>query len=379
MSKMFSLFMIVLLLLGGAAMAQEMPVFCGDLAEADCTLLKDSQAAMTALDSSSVDFEMNFMIDGIPDMDAPVSFSISGSAAYTGGDAARALASDISPEAMSMEDMAALMTMAADALGVVDLDLQLQLVLPPELVAEMGAEIPSTITLEVKFVDGTGYLNLDTLKALMGEAEMSGWYGLDIAGLLRMMGPQLAAMMESMGGMGGMSTMGMNPELLAMTQDPASLSKFGTIARTDDGSSDMATFEVTVDLAALYSDPAMAQILRDQMTAQMEMSGEEMTDAELDEIMGMMTQMFNDMDITVIEMIGVTDKYVHSTQIAFTMDMTNMMALANQTSDAPKISFDMTITQDQFNSVPPITAPENAVVIPLESIGEMFGNAMPSQ
>lgn len=379
MSKMISLLMIVLLLLGGAAMAQEAPVFCGDLAEADCTLLKDSQAAMAALDSSSADFKMNFVIDGVPDAKGPVSFNLNGSVAYTGGDAARALASDVSPEAMSMEDLGALMTMAADALGVIDLDLKLQLALPAELVAEMGAGVPSNIDLELKLVDGTGYLNLDTLKALINNPSLKGWYGLDVVGLLRMMGPQLAATMESMGGMSGMSAMGMNPELLTMAQDPSWAASFMRIARTDSGSSDMATFEITVDLGAMYADPAMAKLLRDQMSAQMAASGQKMTEAQLDQMVGMVTNMFQDVEISVVEMIGVTDKYVHNMQITFNMDMAQMMASMGETGPAPKLSFDMSITQGQFNSVPAITAPENAVVIPLESLGQMMGGAIPNQ
>jgi len=377
MYKMISLFLILMLLFGGAALAQDAPVFCGDLAEADCTLLTESQAAMAALDSSSANFEMNVLIDGIPDMDEPLSFSLNGTAAYTGGDAARALASDISPDAASMEDIGALMGVAADALGVIDLDLQLQLALPPELASEMGDEFPSDLSLEVKLVDGTGYVNTDTLKAFLGEAEVSGWYGLDVAGLLRMLGPQLAGMMDGMSAFG--MNMGANADILAMAQDPARMADFGTIARTDDGSSDTATFEITIDLAALYSDPAMVQLLRDQMTAQMEATGQEISSEEIDQALEMVTTMFEDMDITVIETIGTTDKYVHSIQVSFTMDMAQMMAAAGETGAAPKVSFDMTITQDQFNAVPEITAPEDATIIPLESIGQMMGGAIPEQ
>jgi hypothetical protein len=376
---MISLLMIVLLLFSGTAFAQDAAVFCGDLAEADCTLLAESQAAMMALDSSNANFEMNFLMDSIPDADGPITFSLSGSAAYTGGDAARELSASMSPDALSMEDMGAMFGLLADALAAIDLDLRLQLVLPSELIAEIGEEFPNPLNLELKLVDGLGYLNLDTLQALMGEAQMSGWMGLDVAGLLRMLGPQMAAMMESMGGMGDLSAMGMNPELLTMTQDPAWMSQFGTIVRTDDGSSDMATFEITIDLAAMYANPAMAQMLRDQIAAQMEMSGQEMSDEEIEQVMGMVTTMFEDMDITVIETIGVTDKYVHSTQVMFAMDMAQMMAAMGESGPAPKILFDMTITQDQFNGVAPITAPENAQVIPLESIGQMMGSAMPSQ
>jgi hypothetical protein len=376
MWKMISLFLIVLMLFGSAALAQDMPVFCGDLAEADCALLTESQAAMLTLDSSSADFEMNFMIDGIPEMDAPISFSLSGSVAYTGGDAARELSANMASEAMSMDDMGTLMALGADALEAIDLDLQLQLSLPPELTADMGDNFPSDLALEVKLVDGTGYLNLDTLKALMGEAKMSGWYGLDVAGLLRMMTDQVDSMM---GAIGGGMTMGMNPELLAMAQDPSLMSEFATIVRTDDGSSDMATFEITIDLAAMYANPTMTKMLREQMSAQMEMSGQKMTEAELEEVMSMVTTMFEDVEITVVETIGVTDKYIHNVQVSFAMDMTQMMASMGETGAAPRISMDMTLTQDQFNSVAPITAPEDATVIPLESIGQMMGNAMPSQ
>ena len=376
---MISLLLVVLMVFGGATLAQDVTTFCGDLAEADCTLLTESQAAMTALDSSNANFEMNFQMDGVPDMEAPISFSINGNVAYTGGDAVREMSAGMTPEDMSMEDMGALMDVAADALAEIDLDLNLQLSLPPELMAEMGDDFPSDLALEVKLVDGTGYINLDTLKAFLGEMEISGWYGLDVSGLLRMLGPQMAAMMDSMGGMGGGMTMGMNPELLAMAQDPSRMADFGTIARTDDGSSDMATFEITVDLGAVYSDPAMAELLRDQMTTQMEATGQEVTEAEIEQALYMVTTMFEDVDVTVIETIGVTDKYVHSMQILFAMDMAQMMEQMGEEGAAPKISFDMTITQDQFNSVAPITAPEDATVIPLESIGEMFGNAIPAQ
>lgn len=374
MSKMMSLFLIVLLLFGGATLAQDVPVFCGDLAEADCTLLMESHDATQALNSANADFDLKMVIDGIPNMDAPLNISVTGNLAFTGADAIRDMAT---PEPEATPDMGAMMGLAADALTNLDAQLQLKVSLPPELTDASNGQVPSEINLELKLVDGTGYLNLDTLKDLINNPDVKGWYGLDVAGLLRMMGPQMAGMMQGM--TGGAMPMGSYADIFSMSQDPSRMANFATIERTDDGSSDMATFEISVDLGKFYADPAMADMLRQQMTAQMSASGQKMTDEQIDQAMSMVTTMFEDMHVNVVEMIGVTDKYVHSIHVSFDMDMTKMMAAAGEKGAAPKVSFDMTITEDQFNAVEPITAPEDATVIPLESLGAMMGGAIPNQ
>jgi hypothetical protein len=111
------------------------------------------------------------------------------------------------------------------------------------------------------------------------------------------------------------------------------------------------------------------------MSAQMEMMGammgEEMSEddrAEMDEMMGMMGSMFEDITLEMTQTVGLDDNYIHTFEMHLAWDMTGMMMMVDPTSDeaAPNFTFDMTVTNTGFNNSPEIVAPEDATIFPLE-------------
>ncbi len=373
MRKLGLIALLMMLCISGAAFAQTpMQVFCGDLSAADCTILTNSQSASKTLDSASFDLTVNTTISNVPDMQEPVTIGITGNGSYSG--LAALHTGDMS---MMQTDPGAFLT---SLLTNFDGDLSLTVKLPPALVAEAGADMPSSLTLQVRLVDGFGYINFDTLKALMsdmGGMNLSGWGGLDLASLLNAALQQMPDMFDNMSSMSGM-TNGMDmSSVMQQFSDPAFMGKFVTIKRTDAGTGDTATFETSVNLGALMAQPEFQDMMRQQMEAQ----GQTMQQQEMDQMMTMMTTMYQNIIITVTEEIGLSDSFVHSIHGTVNFDTSAMMTAMSEMDSmdsstatpgvaepAPVVNIDFTLSYSDFNSVAPITAPPNAAILPWQTL-----------
>jgi hypothetical protein len=375
--KRMMLLTVFLLMVGmvGFTQAQMSPVVCGDLAEADCEILQQNHQAMLGLESSAFSLNADFTLANIPDMPNNVTFSMSGSGAVSGDTSALVMSPDMTMTMMSdPEAYADFMTTLFEA---VDVEMSIVLNLPPELVEETNGDVPARIPLDIVLVDGVGYMNFSTLRDAVGEAGESfpeGWYGIDISGLVG----EALAMSDAMGSMSGMDMM--DPEAFAQFSDPEFLSNFMRVERLDDTTaadgSAVASFHTEVDYQALMSDPAMQDLIMQSVQAQ----GEEISEADMAEISAMMSQMFQGLTLDIFTTIGLDDFYTRSTQVTMNFDMESIvMLMGPEMGDdmpegpAPVLMFNLNITQSDFNSVETITAPENATVIPLESLGMMGG------
>jgi hypothetical protein len=369
--------LIVLLLVSSAALAQnDMTTFCGDLSEADCSLLTQSQEAMKSLSSAAFDLEANVIVTGVPEAQGDLTFVLTGSGAYSG--------TPMDMSSMSMEDMqdpAAMMAAGVEALRSVDGDLSLTLNLPEAVVAQ-AENVPESITLELRLVDGVGYLNAETLAPLMGNnaGQMSqmgftGWVGLDIAGLLEAMMEQNPQMFD------GMHMPGFDPSMYQQFSDPSMFAQYVTITRTDDGAGDTATFETTVDLAAMFTSPAFQEMMQQQM----DMQGANLSEERIQQTMDALQAMYADSVVTSTTTIDVATGHVTSSSLHLSFDTAAMMNMAMmeatpeagmEMTTAPTFTLDATINLSQFNEVEDITAPEDANVIPFESILGMMSSGM---
>lgn len=355
----------------GFAQAQDYPVACGDLAEADCSILEQNQQAMLAAGSYAFDMTADFSLSNIPDMPGDVSFGITGSGAFAGENLASLMLPQDQMMAM-MSDPEAYSDFMSSLLGAVDFELSLVLSLPEALVAESDGEVPSSIPLDIVLVDGTGYINFTTLREAVGEAGASfpeGWYGIDVVGLME----QAMAMS---GGMGMTPMEGMDTDMMSQFADPEFINQFLQIERLEDTTAAdgtaVAVFHTVIDYQALFSDPAFMDLMAQSMAAQ----GGSMSDDDMEEMMTMLPQMFQGMTADVTQTVGLEDFYSRSTQITFSFDMTSVMAVAAEMGDevdmegpAPVIGFSASVDLSDFNSVAEITVPEDATVIPLESLG----------
>ena len=372
MKRMISILVIILMFgMVGFTQAQDsFPVFCGDLADADCEILQQNQDAMKALNAFAFALSADFTISNVPDMPEAVSFGITGDGAVTGD-----LASlQRSPEEMAglMNDPEAYADYMATVLDAFDMELSMVLNLPQALVEETGGEMPSTLPLNIVLADGTGYLDFSTLRDAVGEAGESfpeGWYGIDLAGLMT----QMMAMSESMGAMTPM-----DPGMMSQFSDPEFAANFMSIERLDDTTAAdgtaVASFHTVIDYAALMSDPAIQELMAESMAAQ----GTALSEAEMAEMQAMMSTMFQNVTLDIFHTIGLEDFYTRTTQVTMNFDMQAIMSMAAEMGDdssmegpAPVLMFNAVVTTSSFNDVDAIAAPDNATVIPLESLGMM--------
>lgn len=372
------LVLVAMLLVSGSVLAQDVApeVYCGDLAEEDCAVLVQSQAAMTELSAVAFDLQIDVSVTGVPDMDGPVVFALTSEGAYSGDPEVFAMMSH--PDMAAMQDPVAALTKAVEALRAFDADLSFTLSLPSQLVAE-DEDIPESITLELLLVDGLGYLNLEPLAPLFengsSQVPSQGWLGLDIASLIEAVIEQNPDMFEDMTAEMG----GFDPTMYAQFSDPTAFAQYATITRTDDGSGDTATFDTTFDFAGLVQDPEFRALLEQQIEQQIEAQGGDIDEEEFEAGFAASQMMLANSVLTATSTIDLTTGYQTSATFSMVIDTTELMAMAAEESDdvpevPPVVTFNLALNLSQFNDVAEITAPAGAVVIPFES---MLGMASP--
>lgn len=366
------LVLVAMLLVSGSVLAQDVApeVYCGDLAEEDCAVLVQSQAAMTELSAVAFDLQIDVSVTGVPDMDGPVVFALTSDGAYSGDPEMFAMMS--SPDMAAMQDPVAALTMVVEALRAFDADLSFTLSLPSQLVAE-DEDIPESITLELLFVDGLGYVNLEPLAPLFengsSQVPSQGWLGLDVASMIEAVIEQNPDMFEDM------EMFGVDASMYGQFSDPMAFAQYATITRTDDGSGDTATFDTTFDFAGLVQDPEFQALLEQQIESQ----GGDVDDEDFQAGLSASQMMLANSVLTATSTIDLTTGYQTSATLSMVIDTTELLAVAAEESDdvpevPPVITFDFALNLSQFNDVAEIIAPEGAVVIPFES---MLGMASP--
>jgi len=353
---------------------------CGDLSEADCAILTNAQTASGSLDSQLFDFNLNVDVSNVPGMDEPLAFSLTGSGAFAGMAALQSHMTAMQTSMMGTPDLSAMQEnfgAIADALREFSGDLNLTLTLPADLMAMVSPNAPDNITLQVRMVDGIGYLNLDPLEPILarsGMGSMSGWVGIDVVGLLQAAFEQLDADMLS-------SSMDMSSSEAMMGymeafSDPKFLSEFVTIERTDDGSGETAVFDYTFDFGRLMGSPEFQNMMRAQMEQQMAASGATISEEEMGAALAMSSQMMKGITMTMTEEIGLEDGFIHSINGSVRIDTQGMMTALSEAGEvsqsaaqtAPLINITFSTNYSSFNSAPEITAPEDAMIFPYESL-----------
>ena len=369
------LFLAGLLIMGGVVSAQDTaPVFCGSLAEADCTILQQSRTAMQGLTSADFSLNFDFTAENIPDMPTtePLTVSLTGAGSFSGDIAAAG------QPPTDTSDPSVALTYLADVLANASFKLDLTINIPPTLAAMSGSSsIPSTIPINVVLVNGEGYLDFDALAPVV-EASGSdtssmpqGWVGINLVEAINQFAPMMAQMASMATQEAG------SADLSSLMQDPTVFNQYLTIERGPDANGE-AVFNTTIDLAGLLNDPTFQGVMQQQA----EMAG----GAQAEQGIAMASMMANSMDLTVTETIGLSDNFVHSVTMDFTFDMSALMSAMSSESTASadtqappvvKVHFDYALSN--FNSAAAITVPEGATLIPLEQLmGGSMGSDMDS-
>lgn len=369
------LFLLALLVAGGPLAAQDVMgvTFCGDLATEDCDLLMASKEAMTGLQSTSLDFNMGLDIRGIPDMPFDkLIFQLNAKGAAAVAPEVMTTLQQAQENPMQFADPQAAMTMLSSLVSGVSGDFTLSLDLPPDLVAMAGpdANIPATLTLEMRMVDGVVYFNLDKIAAAIPDADIPpGWMGVDLSSLVS----QLGAMSSSMGSSAAIDEDAMSAYMQSL-MDPETLSQFMTIERVDDAEmmgQTMAVFRTTFDLSAFMQSDTYQNFLKAQMdaaTAGQDVSPQDQ--AQIDEMMSTMTDAVQGLVIEQTVSIGVDDHYTHASTLHMAWDMSDLINTIEPGTDASgaMVTLDVTTNFSDFNNEVTVDVPDNATLIPLGSM-----------
>ncbi len=364
MRKFVSLLLLLigLLAMSGLASAQELvKVPCGALAQADCALLQQSVEAMAGVKSSDVSFSLVATAENVPDMPVagPLSVSVMGQGTFTGDMSAfytvpsKALASNPAAAAEYLQKV----------IGGLNGDLQIKLSLPKQFLAASSFPIPAEIPVNVRLVDGKGYLDFDALTNAFGkDAGLNlppGWGGVDIVGLIGQGIDSLNA--DEMTGAGEVSADLMNPEFVQ---------KYLLVERKADeqlAGDGVAVFQYSLDLQGLLNDTVVQDAINKAAESQ-----DRLTEDQIAAIQ----QAFSGLTLTLTQKIGLNDHFVRSTALNFSFDMTEIMKLqdkpteeataeATVTGPAPVLTFTFEATSSNFNGGQAITTPSNATMIPL--------------
>jgi hypothetical protein len=354
---------VILLISSGLVKAQDpSKTFCGDLSKEDCALVTGSEAVMQSLDSHSFKLDAMMGLTGIPNMPTDkMNLHLTGSGALVTDHKALPDMSKFDPASL-MKDQKAIFNLIAGAIPALSADLQFTLEIPAEIRKMPGnTKLPETVKLSLRLVDGNFYVNTADLAMFMPQGKSpADWMGINLPDMITaiLKQPNLSTSMSSM--TGGMS---MGTNMAGMFSDPKSLGTFIKIERLADAevnSRKVAVFKTTLDYPAMFAMPGMQDMLKQQMNA----AGTKMSDKDIKVIMDQIQGMAKGLQFSSTQNIDLETKYVHQTDINMVFDFSSMK---KQMGSAFVMSLNATVTQDDFNSVPAITAPKGAMVIPVES------------
>ncbi len=311
-------------------------VFCGDLAEADCQILLDNDAAMDEV--RSVGFTARFAFDmGGDGIDALFHMSGAGSGRLAFDPAAAAALEE--PEAYADLEGAAALMEAFFASTAAELTFDVS-----------GATTEEDFALQLNMIMQDGVILLDgaSLEALMGESmgELE-WLGFDTEGIFDDI----------------FADAGVNADSLAtLTAMEEAEAEFTTIERLADdvvNGVPVAVFQSSVDLNAILSGMTVEDLIAEARPNQL---------GDVDTAFALM-QGLDVKKFSTRQYIGIDDLYTHW------VDMSMDVALSGEALGME--SLDMWITMSfgmnlaDFNETFDVSIPEDAFVLPLAMLAQM--------
>ncbi len=374
------------------AFAQDMPApFCGELSEEDCTILAESQDASLAVESYSNFLDVNILIAGIPGLPADeLAFNYNQDGTYA---LDPALAMEImemqmqDPEAL-MEDMDAMVEVLLDLYANLALDMAVSFTMPEEIAAliseQAGVTIPTTVSAMAVMADGYGYGNIDELAAEIEElGTVSGWYGIDVVSLMQMGFDQSMAQADQSGNMAASMTGYGMTNFLNSEEGRAMLEEYVEVERGDDetvGDMDVAVFNSTFNFGGFIGSPAFAEMLLSQLDTINQLADTDLTEEQLGQVFTMLPMfgpmLFTGLDFEITRRIDLESYQVVESELLFDWDLSSLIAVAQMVDAslelpegmAPIITIDVVNNAADFDAIEEITAPADAVIIPLESM-----------
>ena len=379
-----ALLLVILLALAGAAQADYHDVvFCGELAESDCALLKKATENSAGQTSGTYSLDMDLDLQGFGSglQDTPGDYGIS-------LDVDTVWSGDLSAfEAMGLESMSmmadpeAMLVMLGDLLSQVSGSATVTLVAPQGLPGVPEDEIPaallSGVSMEMRLVDGHAYLDLSSLATItpVEDGVPSGWFGFHIMDLLEtmlesgMMDMEMDGLPDEGADSASADSATMKQDLAAMEvmmadwSDPEFLGTFMAVERLQDQIVEgrgVAVFHTSLDLSALFGSPEMRELMM--------ASGELGQDAVGEDDMAMMDMMLDmvadAIDVEATQFIGLEDRLILREDTSMTMDLEAMMNPMGDSSEAMTlIAIDARMDYGYPAETPVINVPENAFIL----------------
>jgi hypothetical protein len=359
------LFVLLAALLGVPLMVSAQPmVFCGDLAESDCAILTGAQTAMATNQSGSFDININLTISDIEGFNDPLIFNLSGTGAYSGN-----LSSVMSSSNMpmqSMTDPAAMVEMLGDVLGSFSGELDLRLTVPQTFAGMLGEDSSGGIPLQLRLVDGVGYLNFEPLRELLGAQGNQlpqGWGGIDLVGVITSLSE--SGMLESM------AQTGIDSEQMQAFTNPDFMNQFATITRAQDTTledgTNAAVFNTSVDYGALAASQEFNQLMQQSMEAQ----GSNLTQEEMESASAMMAEAFQNITLNSTTFIDLANSQVVRQETTAVINLQGLLGAMGDEEDAasaPTLTLQATANYGGFNEPQNIAAPEGAMVLTADDL-----------
>ncbi len=366
-------------------------VFCGDLSEEDCSLLEESATMMADLTEGSYVSTIEFDISGIPEVPFDeIAGDITESGSYIVDEALQKELKSMKPEdyMAAMADKEALQEMVMAMVDGIDTAQDIEINLNEELSGllsdEIGYPIPESMRLRFVITDGEGYINLDDLSAIVPEmGEMSGWIGTEL-------GPVLEYALSQMNLEASAADLAPMGQVMAMSSPEAQMEIFGDYMGIDrladdaiDGE-DVAVFVTTIDFAGFLTSPEFMQFVVDQVEASGEASISESDLAQIQMFMPMIGPMLvSGLNAGSVQYVSLDSGYTLDKESTFEWDLSSLMSMLSMTGAVPAppagattfIGFNTSTAYSDFNDVGEISAPENAMFVPGETVVGMMESA----
>ncbi|MCA9903492.1 MAG: hypothetical protein KC547_06525, partial [Anaerolineae bacterium] len=152
-------------------------------------------------------------------------------------------------------------------------------------------------------------------------------------------------------------------------KEGGAFTQYVSIQRTSADDAAVVVFETTIDFGSMSEDPAFAEMMQTMMEAQFQ-AQPGMTARERQQAMAMSQALVKTMNIVVTQSVDRETAAPVSFDMMMTMDDSGLPA--DSGVDSMMVEVNMNVMFDQVNAVESIAAPEDANVIPTESLLSMF-------
>ena len=332
----------------GAQSDNDHGVICGDLAEADCQILKDNATAMESVGA--------FMFSAAMTMDAEQGNLADGASAMN----------------MSLNAQGSLSIDPTILAGIVELEDELEampnLLLSEDTTTSLDSFIGGLrgeIALELHVVadgettdlamhllmeDGVFVINAGALDDLMGQPmQGADWIGLDANGIMTLLASD-PSMTEALG------------SFEDMPADTSDLKAAGEAATTVTRLADSEIMGVAV---AVFESSVELGLLADLVMGLTDPQGS-MDPSQV----GLLQEQLAETDLTMWQYIGLSDHYTYRTAVSMEMGSSDVEDDSHGMGSTA-LSLSMTMDQSNFNEPVDVEIPEDAFIIPLAMMMQM--------